>query len=103
LGACIEKEESESYNHRVREAVKQFEYVCSNMIILDKGRTMNEKSVVLVENGKYKGFGYIDLTCFGGSVDELKESIKPYSDNRDVQQIINSYLSKHKVEQVIKF
>jgi DNA polymerase-3 subunit epsilon len=103
LGACVEKENPESYNRRVREALKQFEYVCSNMIILDKGRSMNEKSVVLVENGKYKGFGYIDTTYFGGSIEELKECIKPYNDTRDVQQIINSYLSKHKVEQVIKF
>jgi len=103
LGACVGKEDTESYNRRVKEATKQFEYVCSNMIILDKGRSMNEKSVVLVENGKYKGFGYIDTTCFGGSIEELKECIKPYSDNRDVQQIINSYLSKHKVEKMIKF
>ena len=103
LGACIGKEEPDSYNRRTREAVKQFEYIHQNMIILDKGRTMNEKSVVFIENGQYLGFGFIDLTYFDGSMDEFRDCIKVHADNRDIQKIINGYLSKNKVEQVIKF
>lgn len=103
LGACLGKEDSESYNRRAREAIKQFEYIHQNMIILDKGRTMNEKSVVFIENGKYLGFGFIDLSYFNGSMDEFRDCIKEYSDNRDIQKIINGYLLKKKVERVIKF
>lgn len=103
LGACIGKEEPESYNRRTQEAIKQFEYIHQNMIILDKGRTMNEKSVVIIENGKYLGFGFIDLTYFGGSMDEFRDCIKGHEDNRDIQKIINGYLQKKKVEKVIKF
>ena len=103
LGACIGLEEPDAYNRRAREALKQFEYVHPNMIILDKGRTMNEKSVVFIENGRYLGFGFIDLTYFDGSMDEFRGCIKTHADNRDIQKIINGYLSKNKVEQVIKF
>ena len=103
LGACVGKEEPDSYNRRTREAIKQFEYIHQNMIILDKGRTMNEKSVVFIENGKYLGFGFIDTTYFCGSMDEFKDCIKEHSDNRDIQKIINTYLLKKKVERVIKF
>jgi DNA polymerase-3 subunit epsilon len=103
LGACIGKEEPESYNRRTREALKQFDYIHQNMIILDKGRMMNEKSVVMIENGKYLGFGYIDLTYFGGSMDEFRDCIKKQEDNRDIQKIINGYLLKNKVEKVITF
>jgi DNA polymerase-3 subunit epsilon len=103
LGACVGKEEPESYNLRTQAALKQFDYIHQNMIIMDKGRTMNEKSVVLIENGKYQGFGFIDLTYFGGSMDEFRDCIKVHEDNRDVQKIINSYLLKKKVERVIKF
>jgi DNA polymerase-3 subunit epsilon len=103
LGACIGMEESDSYNRRIREAVKQFEYMHPNMIILDKGRTLNEKSVVFIENGQYLGFGFIDLSYFDGSMDEFKACVKEHADNRDIQKIINGYLSKNKVEQVIKF
>jgi DNA polymerase-3 subunit epsilon len=103
LGACVGKEEPESYNQRTQVAIKQFDYIYQNMIIMDKGRTINEKSVVLIENGKYHGFGFIDLTYFGGSMDEFRDCIKAHEDNRDVQKIINSYLLKKKVEKVIKF
>ena len=103
LGACVGKEEPETYNRRTREAIKQFEYIHQNMIILDKGREMNEKSVVFIENGKYLGFGFIDTTYFGGSMDEFKDCIKEHSDNRDIQKIINGYLLKKKVDRVIKF
>ena len=103
LGACIGKEKSDSYNQRVRESIKQFEYIHQNMVILDKGRTLNEKSVVLIENGKFLGFGFVDLTYFEGSIDEFKDCIKQHVDNRDIQKIINSYLLKKKVEKVIEF
>jgi DNA polymerase-3 subunit epsilon len=103
LGACIGIEAPESYNRRTREALKQFEYINQNMIILDKGRVINEKSVVMIENGKYLGFGFIDLTYFGGSMDEFRDCIKEYEDNRDIQKIINGYLQKKKVEKVITF
>jgi DNA polymerase-3 subunit epsilon len=103
LGACVGREEPESYNRRTREAVKQFDYIHQNMIILDKGRTINEKSVVMIENGKYLGFGYIDLTYFGGSMDEFRDCIKEHEDNRDIQKIINGYVLKKKAEKVITF
>ncbi|MDP4240724.1 MAG: exonuclease domain-containing protein [Bacteroidota bacterium] len=103
LGACVGKEEPESYNRRTMEAVRQFEYLHRNMVIVDKGRTMNEKSVIVVENGRYLGYGYLDTSCFGGSLDELKECIKQQEDNRVAQKIINSYLLKKGVEKVIKF
>jgi len=103
LGACVGKEESESYNRRSREALKQFDYIHQNMIILDKGRTMTEKSVVMIENGKYLGFGYIDITYFSGSMDEFRDCIKKHEDYRDIQKIINGYLLKNKVEKVITF
>lgn len=103
LGACIGKEDPESYNRRTQEALKQFEYIHQNMIILDKGRTMNEKSVVIIENGVYLGFGFIDLTYFSGGVDDFRDCIKKHEDSRDIQKIINGYLLKKKVEKVIKF
>jgi len=57
----------------------------------------------MIENGKYLGFGYIDLTYFGGSMDEFRDAIKKYEDSRDIQKIINGYLLKKKVEKVITF
>ena len=53
--------------------------------------------------GMYKGFGYIDVSSGISWPDELHECISSYPDNRDVQQIIKSYLKKNRVEKIIKF
>ncbi|MBT7827820.1 MAG: DNA polymerase III subunit epsilon, partial [Bacteroidetes bacterium] len=60
-------------------------------------------SIVKVENGKYLGFGYVDIENFDGDIELLKDCVKPYDDNRDVQSIIKNYLKSNKVEQVITY
>ena len=56
-----------------------------------------EKTVVLVENGRYLGFAYVDETFSARNINDFKEVITRYNDNKDVQQIIRQYLrTKHK-------
>jgi DNA polymerase III subunit epsilon len=102
-GACIGAEDVEAYNLRVKQALFQFEFEDKNFIIIDKGRKQNERSVVKVENGRYMGYGYIDVSVPVNNVEELSGYITRFQDNRDVQQIIRSYLKRHKVERIIKF
>jgi DNA polymerase III subunit epsilon len=102
-GACINKETADEYNKRANQALTSFKQEHQNFLVIDEGKTNNEKSLVLVENGRYKGFGYADLECAGNDLEVLKENIKPCMDNRDVQQIIKTYLRKNKVEKLIKF
>ena len=83
--------------------LKTFEQQDRNFFVIDEGKTSGQKSLVLVENGKYKGFGYADLEGDNTNLELLKENIQPYNDNRDIQQIIKSYLRKNKVEKVIRF
>ncbi len=102
-GACIGKEPPELYNARVKQAVEPFGYHRQSFIIVDKGRNDDEKSIVAVENGKYLGFGFLDTQNeMIESSENLKSVINAYSDNRDVQQIIRSYLKKKKAERVIE-
>jgi DNA polymerase-3 subunit epsilon len=58
---------------------------------------------VCVENGKYLGFGFIDITCNDISHDTLRACICSYQDNRDVQQIIKGYLRNGRVERVVAY
>ena len=102
-GACIGKEAPELYNIRVKQAIEPFEFHRQNFLIIDKGRNNSEKSVIGIENGKYLGFGFFDMQSeIAKSTKDLKTVIKPYSDNRDVQQIIRSYLKRKKVERIIE-
>ncbi len=102
LGACIGEELPETYNKRAKNLIQKFEYRGENFLILDKGRTPEEKSVIKIENGKYCGFGYFEAQITGDDVQLIAESTKPYNDNRDVQIIIKGFLMQHKLK-ILKF
>jgi len=102
-GACIGKETAEEYNSRIFQAIESFKYKKQNTLIIDKGRKINEKAVIQVKNGKYIGFGYTDLLTTTRSSKKLMKCVDSYQNNRDVQQIINSFLKKKMVEKVIEY
>lgn len=102
-GACIHEESPEDYNLRTQALLDELSYNWDNFFIIDTGRDENEKSIVKIENGKYIGFGYINSEFIGNDIQNFSDVIKVYPDNRDVQQIIRSYLKQHSVEMLIKF
>jgi len=99
-GACMQLESNQSYNHRAKELIASFEFASPDFLLLDKGRTKTEKAVIRIKNGKYLGFGFAD-TEFLTEPDQLADSVKPKADNRDVQQIIRSYIRQGKYQQII--
>jgi len=102
-GACVQIEPAEEYNVRANELIHNLNYDHQSFFIIDKGRTENEKSVVKIEHGKYIGFGYINVELVHPDREKLSDDIKNYKDNRDVQQIIRTYLKQHAVEKIIPF
>jgi DNA polymerase-3 subunit epsilon len=102
-GACIGQEDVEAYNQRVKAALRNFEFKEKNFFIIDKGRSLQERSVVKIENGCYRGFGYLDVSNPVSGIEALNDCITRYQDNADVQQIIRTYLKLHKVEKIIKY
>ena len=102
-GACIGEESVEEFNYRVQDAVDELSYFHRDFVVLDKGRTSGEKSVVMVENGVYKGFGYLNEDEQVDRPQQFSEYIDAYEDNRDVQQIIRSYLNNKRVEKILEF
>jgi DNA polymerase-3 subunit epsilon len=101
-GACIGKESQGLYNARVLQAIEPYRFEEKNFIVIDKGRTQGEKSVIYVENGKYLGHGFIDFKYNGAmGIEMLKDCIRPFPDHRDVQQILKSFIKRNKVERII--
>ena len=102
-GACLGEEPPEDYNGRVEEAIASLSVdFLEDFIIYDKGRHEEERSVVLVEEGQYKGYGYIDITEATDSAEEVREIIQPCEHNPEVARIIQQYLVKNKVEKIIR-
>lgn len=102
-GACIGEENSLTYNARAEQLVSYFSFSHNNMLIIDKGRNVEEKAIVLIENGSYQGFGFIDNEVLDQSLETIKSGITNYVNNRDTQSIIRSYLRRKKVEKIIYF
>jgi len=93
-GACIGEEPADAYNARVKSLLKKYSIVETNMLIIDKGRDPEEVAVVQIEHGKYLGYGYVSR-ALADSLDDLKDCIRPFKDNREVRMIIRQYLEKN--------
>lgn len=102
-GACLGKETPETYNQRVEEFINEMAFNNNNLVIVDRGRTVNERSAILIENGIYKGYCFYDLNYQINNIEVLKNILIPMQNNRDTRQIIQNYLKKNKVMKVLKF
>lgn len=102
-GACIQKESPEEYNQRVEDFINEMAFDNNNMVVIDRGRKVDERSAVLIENGIYKGYCFYDLNYQINNIEILKNILIPMQNNRDTRSIIQSYLRKNKVMKVLKF
>lgn len=102
-GAGVGLESKENYNGRALEAKERlasaFDYDC---LIIDEGRNEDEQAVILVEEGKYQGFGYYDTSFGNASIGDLKSCIKPYPNNSNIPGIIRTFVASRKGIKVIK-
>jgi DNA polymerase-3 subunit epsilon len=91
-GACSEQETVKKYNKRAQQAIDSFFGEGDTVALVGRGRTLEEKSLVLVENGAYQGFGFFDRAEMVTDLESARNHITISKDNRVVQNLINSYL-----------
>lgn len=82
---------------------KHTSYSNENMVLIDKGRIISEKSVILIENNQYKGFGYADLSYQIDNLEILRNLISTTNNHKDHNNIIIKYLKNKPVEKIIRF
>lgn len=89
-------EEGSEYNDRLLGAIEAIKADSQTYCLLGVGRNQNEKSVVLIEEGKYKGFGFYEEDQQFETVTSVRDVIVEYPDTPDVQRIINQFLEKRR-------
>ncbi|AOW19792.1 exonuclease domain-containing protein [Urechidicola croceus] len=94
-GVCRDEESIDDYNLRVQEAIDSVTFQTENFIIKEKGRNKKEYSFVLVHNGIYKGFGYLNHEVKVDSINDYLQNLNQQKDNRDVNRILNYYLKNN--------
>lgn len=94
-GICRGKEDREAYNHKVERAIGEIRDRNANLLITEKGRRPDEDAFVLITDGQYRGYGFIDRNEQIRSVAELENYLEPRKENMDIKRILSQYLKKH--------
>jgi len=93
-GICKGKEDVKKYNKRVTNAICQIINDSQDLVIKEKGRHDNEEAFIVIKNGSYLGYGFIDNSIQITHEDELDHYLIKQKDNIDVQGILRSVLLK---------
>ncbi len=100
-GICVGEEAVDDYNKRAKKILERFTYTEPNFLLMDRGRTIEERSVILVENGYYVGYTYIDQLTQCNTIDDLKDVVKRQTYYPDTNNLIKAYLQKHSLKTII--
>lgn len=95
-GICAGEEEIEEYNKRARQILEEYLFEKPDFVLLDKGRNPDERSVILIENNHYVGFGYLDVAESIQSAEEFKGIVKRADYYPDSDSLVKSYLKNGK-------
>ncbi|CDF78559.1 DNA polymerase III, epsilon subunit [Formosa agariphila KMM 3901] len=94
-GICKQEEDAESYNQRVNEAITAIRENNQDIILKQTGRHTEESAFILIKDGYYKGYGFIDSSEQVMHNDELDRFLIPQKDTMHTQKILQSVLLKH--------
>ncbi len=100
-GACTQKIDKQEYNNRVQELIAELSYNNRAILIQDRGRTISERSAVLIENGRYIGYTFYDLNYQIMNLEVLKNIIIPTQQINNMVPLIQIYVHKSRSAKVI--
>lgn len=92
----------EAYNERVKELIDSTNFENRDLIIIDKGRAIDEHSVILIENGVFAGMGFYNLNYQITNRKVLESIITPMESNVETKHIIHSYLRKNNQYRIVE-
>ncbi len=102
-GACLSVESPDVYNVRVNAAIMAAINRGNNAAIIGQGRNLDEQSIILVENGSYRGFGFFDKSTSLTDFESARLYVKSGVETPTVQNLINSYLTNPRGARLVTF
>jgi DNA polymerase-3 subunit epsilon len=100
-GVCRNEELVSLYNIRANQAIESLKSQNPNYIIKQPGRCAEETCFVMVKDGEYQGYGYVDQYASISNLEDCDDFIDRKVANYHTNQIIKSYLIKHGENYVI--
>ena len=89
-GVCANEEPILKYNSRVEQAI---DYICEkgSKIIVGDGRSEEESSVVLIEDGFYKGFGFYEKKKRSITLSQARNIVQPFKHTVNIHRILGMF------------
>ncbi|WP_298764943.1 3'-5' exonuclease [uncultured Polaribacter sp.] len=93
---------SPKYNIRKKRKPYLLHFNNNDFIVIDKGRTIEEHAVILIENNEVYGYGYTNLAYQENKLAILKSVLTIIDDKNLAKGIVKEYLNKNKVQKIIR-
>ena len=95
-GVCKGEIEINEYNNRVAEAldfINQYENSC---LIMEKGRSREEKSFIYLNKGTYAGYGFINNSEDFSHPEDFRNYLIPQKNSSYTDRLVSKYLNTKK-------
>lgn len=100
-GICKCEESVVSYNERAELAMDYIKGSNQNILLKEKGRHLQEEAFVMIKNGTYLGYGFVETSEQILNIDELETYLIPQKDTIDIQGILRSVIRHHNHNNVV--
>ena len=102
-GICSDSEPVSDYNRKVTEAIASLQEDSSSFVIREKGRHFEEEAFVLVRQGVYQGFGFIDTQAQVMGPQDYEPFLKRQPATYHTHKILSNYLRKQGAPKLLFF
>ena len=93
---------SPKYNYKKKVKINLEDFSHQDMILVDKGREIEEHAVILIENNEVFGYGFTNLAYQENKLEILKKLITPIENKVLAKSIIKTYLKRNTVQKIIR-
>lgn len=94
-GACVQQEDPGTYNLRVEEIEQSLTFDQQHFYLVEQGRDKREKSIIWIENGSYRGFGFVPFYLLKNHPKSWSKFVDLRPEDRDARTILRYYLRKN--------
>ncbi len=102
-GICSGREKVENYNQKVNKAIISLTRESSTFVIREKGRHFEEEAFILVKDGRYQGFGFIDIQTQVSRLEDYEPFLNLRTATYHTNKILSNYLRKQGAPKIIFF
>ena len=85
------QEAPQAYNQRVEQAITMLQKQLPTFAVLGPGKEDQERSILLIERGRFYGMGYVPDQYTVSTTEELKSRLTQYPDNDYIRGLIHQY------------